>query len=197
MSITIKINKMKKIILLGILIITNISCKSQVLPLEKLIDYVKVDQGAPDGTMYIKDVNNIRQNYLGVWKGSYNNKNYEIYFTNYTNHFIIDEDQLLMRYLITDSNGKILEDTRSLPNDSPFIATSRYYEKSFFVLTYQGRQSDCGQAGELFVEAQKSTNYKTLKLFLSPRQGFINSQTCPNGAAVQLFPKDNITLTKQ
>ena len=188
---------MKKIFIVTLLIFINISCKAQIVPIEKLIDYIKQNEGVPEGTSYIKDINNLRDKFVGVWKGTYENNIYEIQIVKQIDHFLIDEDVISMRYKITNLNGTVLEDTRSLPNDNPYVTYSRYFEKSWFVLTYEGRESKCGQRGELFVEPLETTNYKTMKLFLVPSQDFLIETDCPNGAVKQLFPKTQILLTKQ
>lgn len=197
MSIIIKTKKMKKIFIVTLLILINISCKAQIVPIEKLIDYIKQNQGVPEGTSYIKDINNLRDKFVGVWKGTYENNIYEIQIVKQIDHFLIDEDVISMRYKITNLNGTVLEDTRLLPNDNPYVTYSRYFEKSWFVLTYEGRESKCGQRGELFVEPLETTNYKTMELFLVPSQDFLIETDCPNGAAKQLFPKTQMLLTKQ
>lgn len=197
MSITLKTHQMKNILLLVLLFTINSSCKAQILPVEKLIDYISQGQGAPEGTTYIKDINNLRDKFVGIWKGSYNNYNYEIRIVKRTNHFIIEHDQLLIRYKITKLNGEIIEDTSALSEDSPYVISSRYLRKSTYVLTYEGREGKCGQRGELFITPQKSTNYKTMKLFLAPDQDFILQSECPNGSAKQLFPVQQMELAKQ
>lgn len=197
MSIILKIHQMKKILILALFIAINTSCKAQILPIEKLIDYISQGQGAPEGTTYIKDINNLRDRFTGVWKGSYNNYNYEIRIVKRTRHFILDHDQILIRYKITKMNGEIIEDTSALSDDSPYVISSRYLRKLTYVMTYEGRESKCGQRGELFITPQKTTNYKTMKLFLAPDQDFILQSECPNGSAKQVFPLQQMELTKQ
>lgn len=197
MSIILKIHQMKKILILALFIAINTSCKAQILPIEKLIDYISQGQGAPEGTTYIKDINNLRDRFAGVWKGSYNNYNYEIRIVKRTRHFILDHDQILIRYKITKMNGEIIEDTSALSDDSPYVISSRYLRKLTYVMTYEGRESKCGQRGELFITPQKTTNYKTMKLFLAPDQDFILQSECPNGSAKQVFPLQQMELTKQ
>jgi hypothetical protein len=199
MSITLKTNTMKKIIILGILIVCNLSCKAQsIVPLEKLAEYIHEEKDVPESVTYLKDVNGIRDKYVGTWKGNYNSKNYELVFEKRTtSEDRLTEDGLIMRYLITDTSGAVLEDTRGESDNSPYTAESYYFDKTYFVLSYIGRQNQCGQGGRLFVMLPKNTNNTTMELFLTPRQDFILEQNCPNGAAPQLFPKTKMTLTKQ
>ncbi|MCV9934691.1 hypothetical protein OIU80_20615 [Flavobacterium sp. LS1R47] len=190
---------MKKIIIIAILIVCNLSCKAQsTVPIEKLAEYLRVEGGIPESVTYLKDVNGIRDKYVGTWRGNYNGKNYELVFSKVTTKTSrTTQDGLIMRYLITDTSGAVLEDTRTEPDDSPYTAESSYFDKTYFVLTYEGRQTQCGQGGQLFVLSTKNTNNTAIELFLTPRQDFIIEQNCPNGAAPQLFPKIKMTLTKQ
>lgn len=198
MSITLKTNKMKKILFLIILTCVIFSCKAQILPIENETNYIGTGISMPDNINYIKDVNNLRSKYEGNWKGVYNSRNYQLIINKRTgNYNEINEDGLVIKYVITDLNGSIIEDTRSLPDNSPYVLKSRYLRNMTYVMVYEGREGKCGQRGELFITPQKSTNYKTMKLFLAPDQDFILQSECPNGSAKQLFPLQQMELTKQ
>ncbi|MBP6756203.1 MAG: hypothetical protein KA210_08635 [Bacteroidia bacterium] len=189
---------MKKLFILGLIIFSNLSCKAQILPIENEINYIGTGISMPDNINYIKDVNNLRSRYIGNWKGVYNGKNYQLIINRRTgNYNEINEDGLVIKYLITDLNGSIIEDIRSLPDNSPYVLKSRYLRNMTYVMVYVGRESKCGQRGELFITPQKATNYSTMKLFLAPSQDFILQSECPNGSAKQLFPLQQMELTKQ
>ncbi|WP_129540000.1 DUF6705 family protein [Flavobacterium sp. 140616W15] len=190
---------MKKIIIISILAVCSFSCKAQsIVAIEKLAEYIRGDIGIPESITYLKDTNGIRDKYVGTWKGNYNGKNYELIFSKITTKISrTTQDGLAIRYLITNTGGAVLEDTRTEPDDSPYTVNSYYFGKSYFVLTYGGRQYQCGQRGELFVMLPKNTNNTTMELFLTPSQDFILEENCPNGPAPQLFPKTKMSLTKQ
>lgn len=189
---------MKKILILALFIVINSSCKAQILPIEKLINYINQGQGAPEGTKYIKDVNNLRERYTGVWIGTYKGKNYQLIIDKNTrNYNEIYEDGLIIKYLITDLNGSIIADTRSLPENSPYVIKSGYLRNRTYIMSYVGRESKCGQLGELFISTHKTTNDKKMSLFLAPDQDIILQSECPNGSAIQLFPLQTMELTKQ
>ncbi|GAA4775922.1 MULTISPECIES: DUF6705 family protein [Flavobacterium] len=68
-----------KHVLKYLLIITAISCKSQIAPLNGLtFEY-------PNGT-YFKDLNNELDYYVGRWEGTLNNKKYTFEFVKFTHH---------------------------------------------------------------------------------------------------------------
>lgn len=104
---------------------------------------------------------------------------------------------LLIRYIITDTNGTIIENTSALPNSSPYVIFGNYIVKSAYALNYIGREGNCGQAGTIFITTLKSANHTQMKLFLEPEQILISSIDCPNGGAAQIIPTNQITLTKQ
>jgi len=188
---------MKKIFLLGFLILSAISCKAQtIVPVEKAIDYRRAG-GIPENT-YLKDVNNLLAKYVGTWKGSYGGKNYTLYITKTTSRFeTITSDELLIRYLITSSSGTILEDTRSLPDASTSIFGS-YFGKDLavYALNFAGKNSMCGDAGTVFIRIKNTA--KTLMSFgFEPDKIMIAGDECPASKSALTFPKDGLMLNKQ
>ena len=189
---------MKNLILLLLLTFFNLNCKSQtIIPIEKVIEYKYLKKDFPKNS-YLKDVNNKLDIYTGTWKGTYGDKIFLLTFTKHTDvRENIKEDVLLMRYLITTDKGILLEDTRFLTDSDPFIVQGYYIEKSTYAMTYGGRNAKCGQTGTIFIDFLKDTNKSKMTLFLEPEQMMISYDECPNGRAKQIFPLDQITLTKQ
>ncbi|WP_166924643.1 DUF6705 family protein [Flavobacterium poyangense] len=188
---------MKKIITLASLIIITLSCKAQqVVPLERAIDCRDSDTEIPDGT-YLKDVNGLLDKYLGIWKGTYENKNYTFIVTKIKRDFLgISKDKLLISYLITTTSGSVIEDTRSLPQADPLVMQGDYISKSlgYYVLNYYGQNTECGQSGEVFISITKDN--KQMKLFLAAYQGIIDGRKCPK-VAEQILPTKSMFLSKQ
>lgn len=193
---------MKNIITLIIVLVGTLSCKAQqvIIPVEKAIEYRDADSGVPDG-VYLKDINGLLNKYLGTWKGTVDNKNYTFVIIKYKNNLSrgVSQDELMIRYLITTSNGTVIEDTRSLSDDSSYVIKGDYFNKtaSYYVSSYMGKNADCGQSGNLFITGTKLPNQ--IKLFLIPDKVMINIQNCPGQkAADKLLPVDNeVLLTKQ
>ncbi|WP_291149283.1 DUF6705 family protein [Flavobacterium sp. UBA7680] len=191
---------MKKILILGLIVLSVISCKAQtIVPVEKAIDYRRAGNGIPDNT-YLKDVNNLLGKYTGTWKGSYGSKNYTLFVTKYTYTFEkVTFDELRIRYLITSSNGTILENTQSLPDTNPYIITGSYFGKDLavYALDFSGKNTKCGNAGTVFIRIKNTAN--TLMSFgFEPDKIVISDQDCPGFKAAELtFPKDGLMLTKQ
>lgn len=188
---------MKKIILP--LMISMYCCSAQqIIPLEDFLNYRDNEIEVADGT-YFKDVNGLLNKYVGTWKGSWNNKNYEFivekYYTEAEKTYL-KYDKLRIRYKVFNGNGVLIEDTTSLPDDSNYVLMGLYLDESGYVLFYQGKESLCGQKGNVFISVFGANNGK-MQLFLYPDSEFIDSETCPNGEATQVLPTDSIELLKQ
>lgn len=188
---------MKKLFILGLLILSNMSCKAQsIVPIETKINYIRAGNGIPETITYLKDVNHVLDKYVGVWKGSYGTKNYEFRVTkNVSVYDGLSEDRLIIRYLITDAGGIILEDTRSTPDDGKFLIRGHYFNKSYYVLSYGGRNTLCGTAGEVYIWTLN--NNTQLRLSLTLDNILLNSVDCPNGRVAQVLPLEAMLLTKQ
>src|SRR5258705_1175615 len=108
---------MKKIIYLSILIVFGLTMNAQMIePVERKWDYISMKKGIPDN-MYFKDVNNVLGKFIGTWKGTYGDKKYEFRITKYTSDFLkVQEDELLIRYIVTDLNGNEIDETTSFPD---------------------------------------------------------------------------------
>lgn len=186
---------MKNIILIGLIALSTLSCTAQIIAVESFNNY---SNDLPDGA-YIKDVNNVLGKFVGTWKGTYNNNNYEFRIVKYTQDNInlkYKEDLLLIRYKITDNNNTVIEDTTTLPNNSLFVINGDHYEANgTYVLTYQGKNYKCGQNGDLYISI-KATNPSKMGLGLYI-DGDI-SVDCLNGPAQQILPTTGgMELTKQ
>jgi hypothetical protein len=188
---------MKKILITAILFIMVLQSQAQtIVPVEKCIDYVNAHNGIPVGT-YLKDVNNLFTKYLGTWKGTVDSRNYTFIITKvirngYRN---ITEDRLVIRFLITDMNGTVIEDTRNHPTGT---ILGQYFTKDlvFYKLSYAGKQARCGQEGVVYVRFNTPT---TIRLGLKPDKEWRFYDNCPGAKrAEQILPVANfVTLTKQ
>lgn len=199
MSINSIVNNMKKIIILSLIIIANLSCKAQqIIPVEKAIDYRLAENGIPDNT-YLKDVNNLLDKYVGTWIGTYDNKTYEFRINKFVNNYSggTKEDVLLMRYIITNANGTQIENTTTLSDDNNLVIIGDYIQRSTYHLNYFGRESACGQLGTIYIEILKNSNNTKIKLNLLPEKIMISSSSCPQGISKQIIPIDQIVLSKK
>jgi hypothetical protein len=178
-------------------LLLNFSCKAQsIVPLETRVNYHNSLNGIPETITYFKDINHLLDKYVGNWKGTFNNRNFEFIITkNTTIYDGLSEDRLLIRFLITTDTGTIIEDTRAELDDKCSI-TGDYIENSYYALYYFGGNSQCGQSGTVFITMVKNTNNSQMKLFLEQDHVLLPEETCPNGRAAQVLPLEQITLTK-
>lgn len=181
---------MKKILLIGLIFLCTICRKAQnILPVENVINYHNSETGIPKNITQIKDINGLLNKFIGIWKGSYNNKNYEFRIVKHIRQSTtrnLSEDELLIRYKIVEANGTVLENTLDLDNDSPYVIHGSYYEENgTYVLYYQGKEHKCGQNGNLFISVD-GTNTSKIRLGLYVHGDMMGD--CPNGAALQILP---------
>ena len=200
-NINLKMKKMKSIITLIILVISITSCKAQhIIPVEQGYQYVASEEGFIGNYdyVYVKDINNILPKFIGTWKGVLNNKTYVFKVEKTTiDDGELKEDILLLRYKITNnSNNSIVENTLTLPNDSPYVMKNGYVaETGSYVFSYIGKDVACGQNGWVFMRILNNTNNLNAKLFLQ-----VEGETypeCTTGAAQQVLPTNWIDLIKQ
>ncbi len=187
------------LIILPLLISMYCCSAQQIIPLEDFLNYRDNEIEVPDGT-YFKDVNGLLNKFVGTWKGSLNNKNYEFRVEKHYREAEVTHlkyDKLRIRYKIFSGSGVLIEDTTNLPEDSIYILMGLYISKlGGYVLFYQGKETLCGQKGNVFISVYGSNNEK-MQLYLYPDNEFIDSDTCPNREAAQILPTDPIELLKQ
>jgi len=195
---------MKQKITLFAIFLLFVSCKAQIIPVEQVIgNYDMVEEGQ---TNYIKDINNVLDDYVGTWIGNYNNKNYTFIITKTTiifdEKYNIDADILLMKHLIAGSTtSDIIEDT-TLLSDKDAHSSGLYFDRFSsgglsYVFDYGGDYYDCGRMGEVVVTL---FNDKT-QMYLIMIQGHdtvVNyDEECPGGEVEQVLPTERIALTKK
>ena len=92
-------------------------------------------------------------------------------------------------------NGIVIEDTTTLPDDSVYVIEGRYLAKTgSYVLNYIGRDSNCGQNGNIFMGVLSGTRGTKMQLFLYPDG---KTSDCTKQGETQILPTEVITLTKQ
>ena len=191
-----KYMKILNIIIL-ILVFTTLSCKAQhIIPVEKAVEYRNSNEGllGDKDNVYVKDINNLLNKFIGTWKGNYNSKNYEFRVNKITNdRGQVKEDMLVMRYKIIKNSGDELVNTLNLENSDKYIIRGDYLAKTgSYVLNYIGINAECGQNGTIFISV---TNNK-MRLGLGV-DGEMDSN-CTTGPAEQILPtKGGMELIKQ
>ena len=197
-TINLKINTMKNILIIGLLILPTLSCKAQIIPIENEINNRNNEIEVPDGTYY-KDVNNLFDKYLGTWIGTSNGKIYEFIVEKITYQSDIrplNRDELLIRYKITNNTlNQVLVDTTTLPDSSPLVIEGNYLDinRETYHLDYYGFDAKCGQNGYISIAVINNETQMNLSYSVN---GEMALEECPNGQAEQIIPA-TITLDKQ
>lgn len=132
---------------------------TQILPAEEHVFYVTQGNGLPDEIIYIKDVNNRLDDYVGDWVTSYGNMNYSFKIEKHTQSSEVSRDLLLLRYQI-ESNGSILQTTIDLSNNHPLTVTGEYLMEgaNSYKMRYFGVDYKCGQEGEIVLFITNNPN---------------------------------------
>lgn len=172
-----------------------VACQAQkVIPIEKEWEFLNsLPQGedAPDGTYY-KDTNHVLDKYVGMWKGSYKNKVYDIKVRKESREFLgVERDALLLNYEILNSSTK-----NSKGEIKGFGFTKD--NNTIYEAYYAGKDAACGDSGTIFIDINKDK--KTMSLYVLPSEALINDEKCPNGGIDPPFPDETQTpmvLTKQ
>ncbi len=192
-----------RIVILIFVVSTSHNCKAQAfyddseLAVELVANYVDNDAGFPEHVTYVKDINNVLNKYVGTWKGIYNSKNFEFRIVKYTTPYIdnFKEDILLMRYKITNGSSTV-ENTLSLGNTNNLVINGiRMTANGGYILYYSGPNSNCGQAGDIYISISSLGSNKMNLLFV-PARDLLNEAECPNDINY-IMPLDPIVLTKQ
>ena len=176
------------------MILSSLYCKAQVImSIEEYEKYQNTTEEVqfPD---YIKDINGTFNKYVGTWKGTDDNKTYEVIVTkttrsrNIMNVRVVKYDALLVRYKITDSKGTVLVDTRSLPDDSPYVIKGLVFtEEGSYQLSFRGTDNNLKNDGDILLDVYNGK----MNFFFYPEPKVISGNP-PN-----YFPNKTYTFPKE
>ncbi|MDC8103086.1 DUF6705 family protein [Chryseobacterium sp. Chry.R1] len=188
-----------KIFLIAGLIINFISCKAQQqYPLNT--DYEDIPNNS-----YLKDLNHELDPYVGKYKANYQGNEIIIFITKVDNklekstHKSYFTDALVVKYIIKNSSGTILQDTQSmvLNNDSYFNIVSIGTRPTLgdIIFIYDG--TNCGIGwGKIIL---KKINSNQISWEYKPNSLVIDAATCPPSTdkTVYLPETKGLVFTKQ
>lgn len=179
-------------------IIISISCKSQqVYPLNT--DFEEVPQGS-----YLKDINNELSPYIGEYHANFQGHIIKLFISKETMKFFsflnIYEDVLSIKYIITNSTGNTLQDTKNAifqPNQILHTIYSRgtYPNKNTVWFNYGG--TNCG-VGWGAIELKK-INSSQISWEYRPNDTIIDDSKCPPGTDTTIYLPEtkDLIFTKQ
>ena len=143
---------MKNIILI-LLILFTVSCKSQIYPLRTYTDI-------PDNS-YLKDTNNELNDYTGTWKTTWNNKtiylNISKVINKYRSGLYSYLDYLIINFKVLDASGNLLFDNTNLTGDDVKIIGINFKNgEEKYILGYVDRDL-CMRSGTIILNFTDST----------------------------------------
>ena len=192
---------MSKINFLLVLIFTsfNFAC-SQTLSLEKYSSYFESnnDSELPSDLLYVKDLNNSLDRFVGSWRGTKNDIEvlYQITKTVVSDSEGFLADALKIKYeLKNNQTNEILFTTLALPDDDVYVMEGAYYLNKYYVGYYYGLEG-CGQDGWVYLYHDMSRlNGERLNLSIRLDGEILFPENCPNGTPPSPIPSD-IWVTK-
>ena len=189
---------MKKAVgLLGILFVLN--CKAQTLPLNTLMEDI------PNGA-YLKDLNNELTPYMGIYQANYQGNTITLFITKEENkptermNKSYYKDALIVKYIIKNSSGIILQDTQNMmynPNQKYHIIYSTRTKPNQNIIIFYYKGTNCGIGwGDIYL---KKLNATQLSWEYEPNGSLIDSATCPPSTdkTVYLPVIKDLIFTKQ
>ncbi|KFF23025.1 DUF6705 family protein [Chryseobacterium sp. JM1] len=197
---------MKNKIYIFTLLLMVLSLKAQVIgTLEQLEECTNRpnhdEEGCPDleNITYVKDTNNRLDQFVGIWKGSFGGKQYEVHFEKKLQYGEEDIkwDRIFGRMIIKDSNGNIIYNSLQKTLSDTGLLRGGNFQGSVYVLDFIANIY-CNDSGAIFIEVSKNNPNQMYMLFDRDQKTY-NPDKCPNFTTyVTVIPRNNkITLTRQ
>lgn len=175
------------------------SCKSQTMSLEETAQC----QANPNcaGYTYTKDINNTLDKYIGVWKGTYNGKVYEIKFNkNLYDNMGIKRDRIKGRLRITTTGNLplVIFDNFNEPDDAKtyFSGLGLTENLQSYEMHFSGPYtSGCLNAGSVFLKINPNTPNQMTIIYWSDKDIVVGD--CPSTFTTTFPQQQEILLTRQ
>ncbi|KMQ68684.1 hypothetical protein ACM39_05150 [Chryseobacterium sp. FH2] len=188
-----------KTIILFSLFISFFSCKAQEYPLNT--DFTTIQNYS-----YLKDLNNELSPYIGTYKANFQEKEITIYITQ-ENHKLIDyidqkfyRDVLCIRYIVKNSTGNALQDTKNMNFLSNQIKHTIYSmrtrpSQNAVIFDYGGTNCSVGN-GKIILKKLSSIQ---LSWEYRPNDIILDSSKCPSGTDINIYLPEtkDLIFTKQ
>lgn len=198
---------MKNTTLILIFLSLIISCKAQVIgtleQFEECAMRPNHDEGCPDleNITYVKDTNNRLNQFVGTWKGSYNDKQYEIKLEKKISYKFFPTsamswDRIIGRILVKDSAGNVIYNSMNKADKDTYFSGDNFQRRSY-IMTFVGNY-DCLESGNVFIETKLNNPNQMTLVYFQDKDGLLNPTKCPDfNSFVPLLPSQKMTLIKQ
>ncbi|OCK51917.1 hypothetical protein BA768_14425 [Chryseobacterium sp. CBo1] len=156
----------------------------------------------PRNFIYVKDINNTLDKYVGIWKGSYNGRTYEIKFNKYLYEdftgFKRDRIKGRLRIITTGNlpltifdNFNELDDNKILFSGLGLTTNLQSYEMHFSGPYTKG----CMNSGSIFLKINPSTPNQMTIIYWSDKDIVVGD--CPSTFTTTFPQQQEILLTRQ
>lgn len=195
---------MKNILFIFTFLLITISFKAQVIgtleQFEECRNRPNRDQeGCPDldNITYVKDTNNRLNQFVGIWKGNYGGKQYEIHFEKKLQYGDDRKwDRIFGRMIIKDNQGNIIYNSLN-QSDKDISFFGANFQHRAYVMHFVGNY-DCLESGNVFIETRLNNPNEMTLYYSQDKDGLLNPAKCPNFSSfVPLLPQEKMILTKQ
>ncbi len=155
-----------------------------------------------DGVTYVKDINNIRDKYVGNWFGLCDGKLITFKIRKFTeiNDVLPPEiklDVLSIRHKITKTGvGEVIDDTMNLDDNDPLVITGSYLDTKYgnYVLDFITKDRTCGRDGTLYIKTDSKNTDTVLKCTLILDSKFVDNTVCSESDNYKYLPKHFVLL---
>ncbi|MCJ7933132.1 MAG: hypothetical protein MUW56_05720 [Chryseobacterium sp.] len=188
-----KIISLKITTILSLLFI--ILCKAQTLPLNTAL--YNIPQNA-----YLKETNNELIPYIGTYKATFQGNEIILYITKEENKLMDYGDQkfysdvLIIKYIVRNSNGVILQDTKNSNIAKIELYSNHIYpNKNIIAFYYSG--TNCGVGwGDIYLKKINSTQ---ISWQYRPDDIILDDSKCPPGTDINIYLPEtkDLIFTKQ
>lgn len=195
-----------KQVLLGILLLNSIIVSAQKE------DFIRSSREYPLGTYYgdvpknsyIRDMKGELKPFVGVYKATYKGRETTLYITEEKRKYIdlgdgikYYEDKLIVKFIVKDTNGKILQDTQSGITKGNEIESISFTLKNRAKISFSYTGTNCS-AGWGYMDLELLGNGK-LKWSYYSNGVVITEERCPGNPDLNVYLPDTLGLifTKQ
>ncbi len=189
----IKITTLKKTSLLIYMVCIS-SCQAQNLPLSTALSNIPKNA-------HVKDLNNELTPYIGTYKATFNGNEIILFISKEDDkhmHYGNQEfyrDALVMKYIVTNSTGTILQDTKNSNSSINLVSTKIKSDENSVIFIYSGTKCGVGW-GDIYLKKLNSTQISWEYI---PDSTIIDSAKCPPGTDITIYLPEtkDLIFTKQ
>lgn len=185
---------MKSIFLFSIILLS-FTCKAQqVLPLTTFLDDIPANA-------HVKDLNNELNPYIGIYKANFEGNEITLYITKEENKLENSAqksyymDALIVKYIVKNSSGVILQDTQNNSSDIEFYSFKVRPAKNALQFIYTGTNCHVGW-GDIYL---KKINATQISWEYRPDDIITTAAKCPPtlDTTIYLPETKDLIFTKQ